>query len=142
ALLGAVLFTWARGYENNIYTQIGIVLLIGLATKTAILLVEFAKKHREAGYSIEDSAMQASRIRFRPILMTALTTLMGSVPLVIAGGAGLVARRALGTAVFGGMLGTTIVGILMIPVFYVFIQTMTEKLQPKSKPQPKTLKEI
>jgi len=128
ALLGAVLFTWARGYENNIYTQIGIVLLIGLASKTAILLVEFAKKHHEAGASIRNAAIEASRLRFRPILMTALSFVFGTVPLVIAAGAGANARRDLGTAVFGGMLVATFVGVLMIPVFYVVVQKITEKL--------------
>ena len=136
AFLGAVLFTWARGYENNVYTQIGIVLLIGLASKTAILLVEFAKKHHESGSNILDAAIEASRLRFRPILMTALSFVFGVVPLVIATGAGAVSRRDLGTAVFGGMLVATIVGVLMIPVFYVFVQTVTEKLSPrKSKIQ-------
>jgi HAE1 family hydrophobic/amphiphilic exporter-1 len=130
ALLGAVFFTWARSYDNNIYTQIGIVLLIGLASKTAILLVEFAKKrHDDEGYSIEDSAIEASRLRFRPILMTALTFVFGTIPLVIASGAGASARRALGTAVFGGMLVATIAGVFMIPVFYVVIQKMSESVR-------------
>jgi HAE1 family hydrophobic/amphiphilic exporter-1 len=128
ALLGAVLFTWVRGYENNIYTQIGIVLLIGLASKTAILLVEFAKKHHEAGAPIHDAAIEAARLRFRPILMTALSFVFGSIPLVIATGAGANARRDLGTAVFGGMLVATVVGVLMIPVFYVVVQKITEKI--------------
>jgi HAE1 family hydrophobic/amphiphilic exporter-1 len=128
ALLGAVLFTWARGYENNVYTQIGIVLLIGLASKTAILLVEFAKKYHEGGASIHDAALEASRLRFRPILMTALSFVFGTVPLVIATGAGANSRRDLGTAVFGGMLMATIVGVLMIPVFYVAVQVVTEKI--------------
>jgi HAE1 family hydrophobic/amphiphilic exporter-1 len=131
ALLGAVLFTWARGYENNVYTQIGIVLLIGLASKTAILLVEFAKKHHEEGASIHDAALEASRLRFRPILMTALSFVFGTIPLVIATGAGANSRRDLGTAVFGGMLMATIIGILMIPVFYVAVQAVTEKISGK-----------
>ncbi len=131
ALLGAVIFTWARAYDNNIYTQIGIVLLIGLATKTAILLVEFAKAHHEEGHSIEESALEASRLRFRPILMTALTTLIGTVPLAIAAGAGATSRRALGTAVLGGMLLATVLGVLMVPVFYVVIQKLTEKVLKK-----------
>jgi HAE1 family hydrophobic/amphiphilic exporter-1 len=131
ALLGAVTFTWVRHYDNNIYTQIGIVLLIGLATKTAILLVEFAKAHHEEGHGIEESAITAARLRFRPILMTALSTLIGTVPLVIAIGAGAVARRALGTAVFGGMFMATIFGVLMIPVFYVVVQKTAELLRRK-----------
>ncbi|MBN2513359.1 MAG: multidrug efflux RND transporter permease subunit [Sedimentisphaerales bacterium] len=131
ALLGAVSFTWLRAYDNNIYTQIGIVLLIGLATKTAILLVEFAKTYHEEGHGIEEAAITAARLRFRPILMTALSTLIGTVPLVIATGAGAVARRALGTAVFGGMLLATIFGVLMVPVFYVVVQKLTEMIRPK-----------
>lgn len=135
ALLGAVSFTWLRAYDNNIYTQIGIVLLIGLASKTAILLVEFAKSHHEEGYGIEESAIEAARLRFRPILMTALSTLIGTVPLVLATGAGAVARRALGTAVFGGMLLATVFGVLMVPVFYVVVQKLTEIIRPKKAHQ-------
>jgi HAE1 family hydrophobic/amphiphilic exporter-1 len=131
ALFGAVTFTWARAYDNNIYTQIGIVLLIGLATKTAILLVEFAKAHHEEGHGIEEAAIAAARLRFRPILMTALSTLIGTVPLAIATGAGAVARKALGTAVFGGMLLATILGLLMLPVFYVVVQKTAEFLRRK-----------
>ncbi len=131
ALFGAVTFTWARAFDNNIYTQIGIVLLIGLATKTAILLVEFAKAHHEEGHGIEDAAIAAARLRFRPILMTALSTLIGTVPLAIATGAGAVARKALGTAVFGGMLLATILGLLMLPVFYVVVQKTAESFKRK-----------
>ena len=108
--------------------QIGIVLLIGLASKTAILLVEFAKKHHEAGATIREAAIEASRLRFRPILMTALSFVFGTLPLVIATGAGANSRRDLGTAVFGGMLVATFVGVLMIPVFYVAVQKITEKI--------------
>jgi hydrophobic/amphiphilic exporter-1 (mainly G- bacteria), HAE1 family len=129
ALLGAVLFTWTRGFENNIYTQIGIVLLIGLANKTSILLVEFAKTHHENGYSIFDSALEAARLRLRPVLMTAFAFILGVFPLVIASGAGAVSRRNMGTAVFGGMLIGTFMGLLMIPVFYVVIQKLTDKIK-------------
>jgi multidrug efflux pump subunit AcrB len=114
ALFGAVLFTFLRAYNNNIYAQIGLVLLIGLASKTAILLVEFAKQHHEQGHSILESAVAAARLRFRPILMTALSFVSGVVPLAIATGAGSAGRRALGTAVFGGMLVATILGILCV----------------------------
>lgn len=127
ALFGALFSTWIRGYDNNTYTQIGLVLLIGLASKTAILLVEFAKQHHEEGHSIIDSATAAARLRFRPILMTALSTILGILPLVIATGAGAVSRHALGTAVFGGMLIATISGVFVMPVLYVVIQRITEK---------------
>ncbi|MHC4552074.1 MAG: efflux RND transporter permease subunit [Planctomycetota bacterium] len=127
AMFGAVLLTFVRGFDNNIYTQIGLVLLIGLASKTAILLVEFAKQHHEEGHTIMEAAIAAARLRFRPILMTALSFVLGVVPLVIATGAGAVSRRALGTAVFGGMLAATVIGVFLMPVFYVVVQRMTEK---------------
>ncbi len=131
ALLGAVSFTLMRAFENNIYTQIGIVLLIGLATKTAILLVEFAKQHHEEGHTVFEAAVEAARLRFRPILMTALSFVLGVVPLMIATGAGANARQVLGTVVFGGMLFATILGVFFIPIFYYIVQTTTDKLQAK-----------
>ncbi|MHC5083142.1 MAG: efflux RND transporter permease subunit [Planctomycetota bacterium] len=127
AMFGAILLTMVRGYDNNIYTQIGMVLLIGLASKTAILLVEFAKQYHEDGHTIMESAIAAARLRFRPILMTALSFVLGVVPLVVATGAGAVSRRALGTAVFGGMVAATVIGVFLMPVFYVLIQRTTEK---------------
>ncbi len=132
ALFGAITFTFFRSLDNNIYTQIGFVLLIGLATKTAILLVEFAKKlHEEDGYTIYEAALEASRLRFRPILMTALSFVLGVVPLLIAQGAGASARIALGTAVFGGMLIATMLGVFLIPTFYVFVQKAAEWVRPR-----------
>ena len=135
ALFGAVLATFLRMLDNNIYTQIGLVLLIGLASKTAILLIEFAKQHHEQGHSIVDSAVVAARLRFRPILMTALSFVFGVVPLVIATGAGSAGRRALGTAVFGGMLMATILGIFLIPVSYVVIQKLNDWIWPSQDSQ-------
>lgn len=126
-LLGAAGLTWLRHMDNNVYTQMGIVLLIGIVCKTSILLVEFAKKLHEEGYSITDAAVEAGRIRFRPILMTALTTTLGMVPLVVAAGAGAAARQALGTSVFGGMIVATTLGVILIPVFYVTVQRTKEK---------------
>lgn len=126
AILGAMLATWARDYDNNIYTQIGLVLLIGLSAKIAILIVEFAKERHESGLSIIEAATEAARLRFRAILMTAFSFILGVMPLVIASGAGAASRRALGTAVFGGMLASTIFGIFLVPVFYVIVQKMSE----------------
>lgn len=126
-LLGAVGYNWLRMLDNNIYMQMGIVLLIGVVCKTAILLVEFAKQLHEEGKSITDAAVEAARLRFRPILMTALTTALGMVPLVLATGAGAAARQSLGTSVFGGMIVATILGVFMIPVFYVAVQRTKEK---------------
>jgi len=132
-LLGAVGFTWLRQFDNNIYTQMGIVLLIGIVCKTSILLVEFAKQHHEEGYSIVASAIEAARLRFRPILMTAFTTALGTLPLVVATGAGAAARRALGTSVFGGMIVATALGVFMIPIFYIVVQRTKEKAQEVEK---------
>jgi multidrug efflux pump subunit AcrB len=113
--------------DNNIYTQMGIVLLIGVVCKTSILLVEFAKQLHEEGRSVVEAALEAARIRFRPILMTALTTALGMIPLVVAKGAGAAARQALGTTVFGGMIVATVLGVLLIPVFYTVVQRTKEK---------------
>jgi HAE1 family hydrophobic/amphiphilic exporter-1 len=131
ALLGTVTAVMMRGMEVNVYTQIGIVLLIALSSKTSILIVEFAKAKRDAGEGIEDAALEAARLRFRPILMTALTFVLGVAPLVVATGAGAASRRALGTAVFGGMLSATLLLVLFVPVFYVVIQRGSEKLRAK-----------
>ena len=133
ALFGAILMTFLRAYDNNIYTQIGLVLLIGMSSKSAILIVEFAKTRREGGESIIEAAVHASRLRFRAILMTAVSFIFGVMPLVIASGAGAVSRRALGTAVFGGMLASTVLGVIVIPVLYVVVQGTAEKLGGKGK---------
>jgi HAE1 family hydrophobic/amphiphilic exporter-1 len=122
ALLGGIFATFARAYDNNVYTQIGIVLLIGLAAKTAILIVEFAKEQRAEGKSLVEAASTASHLRFRPLLMTAFSFILGVIPLVVASGAGASSRRALGTAVFGGMLASTILGVFLVPVLYVVVQ--------------------
>ena len=131
AILGALLFTGMRSLDNNIYTQIGLVLLIGLSAKTAILIVEFAKQQREEGTEYVEAAVTAAQLRFRPILMTAISFILGVVPLVVASGAGAASRISLGTAVLGGMLIATASGVFMIPVFYVIIQGRVEKSRAK-----------
>ncbi len=140
AVFGAVLAVFLRAYDNNIYVQIGLVLLIGLACKTAILIVEFAKQHHDEGLSIVDSAILACRIRFRPILMTALTTVTGVLPLMIATGAGSASRRALGTAVCGGMVMATVLGIFLFPVLYVVVQRIAERFRPSHRPNSEPAK--
>ena len=131
AVLGAVLLTLFRKYDNNIYTQIGLVLLIGLSAKSAIMIVEFAKQLRSEGRSIQEAAIEACRLRFRPILMTAISFILGVVPLVIASGAGAASRRSLGTAVFGGMIAGTALGVVLIPMLYVVVQRISEGLRGK-----------
>jgi multidrug efflux pump subunit AcrB len=121
--LGGVYF---RGMDNNIFTQIGFVVLVGLACKNAILIVEFAKQRQDAGLNRTEAAIEASRLRLRPILMTSFAFIFGVVPLVVSQGAGAEMRRVLGTAVFSGMLGVTLFGIFLTPIFYVVIRRLTE----------------
>jgi multidrug efflux pump len=126
-LLCAIAGVWLRGMDNNIFTQIGFVVLVGLACKNAILIVEFAKQRQDAGLSRSDAAVEASRLRLRPILMTSFAFIFGVVPLVLAKGAGAEMRQALGTAVFSGMLGVTFFGIFLTPVFYTVVRWFTER---------------
>jgi len=128
AILGAVLALKIRSLDLDVYGQIGLILLIGLASKNAILIVEFAKKNRESGMSIIDSAMSAAKLRLRPILMTALAFILGVVPLVVAEGAGANSRHSIGTTVFGGMIAATFLSLVFVPIFYVVIESMREKL--------------
>jgi multidrug efflux pump len=126
-LLSAIAGVWLRGMDNNILTQIGFVVLVGLACKNAILIVEFAKDRQEEGKNRFEAAVEAGRIRLRPILMTSFAFILGVVPLLIATGAGAEMRQALGTSVFSGMLGVTFFGLLLTPVFYVVIRKFTER---------------
>ena len=127
ALLGALLGTQFLHLSNNLYTQVGIVLLIGLAAKNAILIVEFAKARRESGASPEESALDAARLRLRPILMTSFAFILGCVPLVLATGSGAAARVALGAAVVYGMIAATVFGLIVVPSLYTFIARLTAR---------------
>ncbi len=132
-LLGAIAAVAIRGMDNNIYTQIGIVLIIALASKNAILIVEFARDIRNRGESIQEAAVRAARLRFRPIIMTSFAFILGVVPLTIAEGAGAAGQRALGTAVFGGMIASTILAVFFVPIFFVVFQSMGERFSRRER---------
>ncbi|MDO9139380.1 MAG: multidrug efflux RND transporter permease subunit [Methylobacter sp.] len=121
-ILSALAGVWLRDMDNNIFTQVGFIVLVGLASKNAILIVEFAKRRQEAGLNRFDAVIEASRIRLRPILMTSFAFIMGVFPLMVAQGAGAESRRLLGTTMFSGMLGVTLFGLLLTPVFFVIVQ--------------------
>ena len=127
-LLSSMTGIWLSGMDNNIFTQVGFIVLVGLASKNAILIVEFAKRLQERGLSKTNAAIEAARLRLRPILMTSLAFIMGVFPLVTSTGAGAEVRRILGTAVFSGMLGVTVFGLILTPVFYIFVQRFTRKV--------------
>ena len=127
ALLGALSAQWLRGQQNDVYCQVGLVMLVGLASKNAILIVEFAEQLRERGMTILDAAVEAARIRLRPILMTSFAFILGVVPLVTASGAGENGRHSVGTTVFGGMIMSTILNLFFIPVLYLLIEGFRER---------------
>jgi multidrug efflux pump len=132
-LLASMTGIWLRGMDNNIFTQIGFIVLVGLAAKNAILIVEFAKRRQEHGADRFQAAVEAARVRLRPILMTSFAFIMGVFPLVIAKGAGAESRQILGTAVFSGMIGVTLFGLLLTPVFYVVIQSWVERREARRR---------
>jgi multidrug efflux pump subunit AcrB len=126
-LLFALVGVWFRGIDNNVLTQIGFVVLIALACKNAILVVEFAKTLEDEGRDRFAAAVEACRIRLRAILMTAFSFVLGVIPLLVATGAGAEMRRALGTTVFAGMLGVTLLGLFLTPVFYVVLRGLVPR---------------
>jgi multidrug efflux pump len=133
ALLGALIAIWLRGLENDVYFQIGLVTLIALAAKNAILIVEFAVLERDRGKNAYDAAISAARLRFRPIVMTSLAFILGVVPLALSTGAGAASRHSIGTGVIGGMLAATLIATLFIPFFYVLL---TKRSDPKAVEEP------
>ena len=134
--LGAFFGCWLVGYDNNVYVQVGLVMLIGLAAKNAILIVEFAKAKHEEGDTLEEAALTSARLRFRPILMTAFAFILGVVPLMLANGAGAGAQNVMGTAVFWGMLVATALGVFLIPGNYTFIEGLGRKKKKKTDEGP------
>jgi multidrug efflux pump subunit AcrB len=127
-IFGALVAVWWRNYPNDIYFQIGLLTLVGLAAKNAILIVEFCSTERASGKGLVESAVNAATLRFRPIVMTSLAFILGVVPLVIADGAGAAGRRSIGTGVIGGMLAATFLAIFFVPVFFVLVQGLVEKV--------------
>jgi HAE1 family hydrophobic/amphiphilic exporter-1 len=136
SLLGPVATLMALRIDNNLYTQIGIVLLIALSAKNAILIVEFARELRESGKSVRDAAVEAARARFRPILMTSFAFILGVVPLVLATGAGANARASIGITVFTGMLASTCLAVLFVPSFFVMTQRIEEWVLARKTAKP------
>lgn len=132
-ILGAFGFQFIRGLQDNIYAQIGLIMLIGLVAKNAILIVEFARQKHEEGMDIREASLAAAKLRFRPILMTSFAFILGVVPLVLAGGAGAASRHALGTSVFGGMLLATICGVMVVPALYVIFQKIENWVKGKGR---------
>jgi HAE1 family hydrophobic/amphiphilic exporter-1 len=127
AVFGAFAFLWMRNLDNNVYAQIGLVMLIGLAAKNAILIVEFAKMEFDKGKSAEEAALIAAKLRLRPILMTAFAFILGCVPLWTASGAGAISRRVLGTCVIGGMLAASLLAIFLIPVSFDVVERIAHR---------------
>jgi len=123
-VLGAVIFTWLRGFNNDIYLQVGLLTVVGLSAKNAILIIEFAKEHQEEGYSLKEAVMTAARQRLRPIIMTSLAFGLGVIPLFISTGAGSGSQNAIGTSVVGGVISATFLGIFFIPMFFIWVRSM------------------
>ena len=133
AVMGAFLGLLIRGFENNVYAQIGLVMLIGLAAKNAILIVEFAKMEYEKGTPLIEAALYGARLRLRPILMTSFAFILGCMPLAVASGAGALSRQVMGTAVIGGMLTATLIAIFLIPVTFYLVEKISHKNRKEKK---------
>jgi multidrug efflux pump len=131
ALLGALCLTWFRGLENDVYFQVGMVTLIGLSAKNAILITEFAVENYRNGMPIEEAAAEAARVRLRPIVMTSMAFILGCVPMAIATGPGANSLHAIGTGVIGGMLASTLIASFFVPMFFVIIESLSERREKK-----------
>jgi hydrophobic/amphiphilic exporter-1 (mainly G- bacteria), HAE1 family len=134
AILGALVAVWLRGTSNDVYTQIGLVMLIGMASKNAILILEFSNQLYEKGMSLTKAVLDACAERLRPILMTAIATMIGAVPLLVATGPGATARQSLGTAIVGGMCIATVLSLFVVPVLYIVIKTLALRYLHSNKP--------
>ena len=135
-VLGVVLGTLSRGYSNDVYFQVGLITIIGLSAKNAILIIEFAKDLQAQGKSAVDAALEAAHLRFRPILMTSLAFILGTLPLALASGAGSASQRAIGTAVIGGMITAVVLAVLFVPVFFVAVRGVFKGRQPRAEAPP------
>jgi HAE1 family hydrophobic/amphiphilic exporter-1 len=135
AVLGAFLALTLRNMQNAVYVQIGLIMLIGLSAKNAILIVEFAKRDYEGGQTIDDAALSGARVRLRPILMTSLAFIIGTIPLAIATGAGSAGRRILGTTVIGGMLAATLLAVFLIPAMFSMVEKFTARVRRRRGPE-------
>ena len=138
-LLSAMVGVMLKGSDNNIFTQIGLIVLVGLACKNAILIVEFAREKRHEGMGIVDAALESCKLRLRPILMTSIAFVAGVYPLVVSVGAGAEMRQAMGVAVFAGMIGVTVFGLFLTPVFYVLVMKITERFSHRRPSTQSTL---
>ena len=141
-LLSAITGVWLAGGDNNVFVQIGLIVLVGLAAKNAILIVEFARSLEAAGTSALEAVVEACRLRLRPIVMTSLAFIAGVVPLILASGAGAEMRQAMGIAVFAGMLGVTLFGLFLTPVFYVVIRGLEARFERHSSSAKPHIEEI
>jgi multidrug efflux pump len=133
-IIGALLATWARGLENDVYFQIGLLVLVGLAAKNAILIVEFAVELRQQGKSALEAAVEAGELRLRPIIMTSLAFILGCVPLAISVGAGANSRHSLGTGIIGGMIGASTLALLFVPLFFLLFDKLSRRDGPPAMP--------
>ena len=130
-IFGALVAIWLRGLDNDVYFQIGLVTLVALAAKNAILIIEFAVLKYREGLSLVDAAAEAARLRLRPIVMTSFSFILGAIPLVIASGAGANSRHSIGTGVVGGMTSATILAVFFVPLFFVLVERLSRKLSGK-----------